>query len=70
MKITGGKLKVRDLIKGQGWEEKVNQIRIYSGKTFEAVGEACAGTVCAVTGLTQTRAGEGLGLEKILVSLF
>ena len=64
MKITGGKLKVRDLIKGQGWEEKVNQIRIYSGKTFEAVGEACAGTVCAVTGLTQTRAGEGLGLEK------
>lgn len=64
MKITGGKLKVRDLIKGQGWEEKANQIRIYSGKTFEAVGEACAGTVCAVTGLTQTRAGEGLGLEK------
>jgi len=46
------------------WEEKVNQIRIYSGEKFEAVSEVDAGTVFAVTGLTQSRPGEGLGIEK------
>lgn len=51
---------------GEGWEEKVNQIRIYSGAKYEAVNEVGAGTVCAVTGLTQTRAGEGLGREQDL----
>ncbi len=45
------------------WEEKVNQIRIYSGQKFEAVNEAEAGSVCAVTGLSRTRPGEGLGIE-------
>ena len=45
------------------WEEKVNQIRIYNGTKYETVDEAFAGTVCAVTGLTQTRAGDGLGAE-------
>ena len=45
------------------WEEKVNQIRIYNGTKFETVDAASAGTVCAVTGLTQTRAGDGLGAE-------
>lgn len=64
MKLTGGKLKVRDVLSGNGWEEKINQIRIYSGKNFEAVGEISAGTVCAVTGLTQTKPGEGLGFEQ------
>lgn len=64
MKITGGKLNVRDVVKSGEWEEKVTQIRIYSGQKFEAVNEAEAGTVCAVTGLTHTRAGEGLGEEK------
>lgn len=64
MKITGGRLKVRDLIKGSDWEEKITQIRIYSGKNYEAIGEVAAGTVCAVTGLSKTRPGEGLGLEK------
>jgi len=63
MKITGGVLKVRNVLSGSGWEEKVNQIRIYSGQKYEAVNEAEAGTVCAVTGLTQTRPGEGLGIE-------
>lgn len=66
MKLTGGRLKVRDLISGEGWEEKISQIRIYSGKSFEAVGEIYGGTVCAVTGLTQTKPGEGLGIEKNL----
>ncbi len=64
MKITGGALKVKDVIKNGAWEEKVNQIRLYSGQKFEAVNEAEAGTVCAVTGLTQTKPGEGLGIEK------
>lgn len=69
MKITGGTLKVKDVLgqKKDGeaqWEEKVNQIRIYSGDKFEAVQEAGAGTVCAVTGLGQTYPGAGLGIEK------
>ncbi len=45
----------------QVWEEKVDQIRIYSGAKFRTVEEAPAGTVCAVTGLTRSRAGRGLG---------
>jgi len=64
MKLTGGKLKVRDVLTNGVWEEKVNQIRIYSGEKFEAVSEVDAGTVFAVTGLTQSRPGEGLGIEK------
>ena len=63
MKITGGRLKVRDSLANGIWEEKVNQIRIYSGQKYEVVDEAEAGTVCAVTGLSQTRPGEGLGIE-------
>lgn len=64
MKITGGKLQVRDVISGSNWEEKVTQIRVYSGQKYEAVSEAKAGTVCAVTGLAHTRPGDGLGEEK------
>lgn len=60
MKITGGCLKARDALK----TEKVNQIRIYSGEKFDAVNEACAGQVCAVTGLLHTFPGQGFGLEK------
>jgi small GTP-binding protein len=47
------------------WEEKVDQIRIYSGVRYEAVEEAGAGSVCAVTGLSRTYPGEGLGRESI-----
>ena len=70
MKITGGRLLARDVIQGstrQGkeeWEEKINQIRVYSGEKFEAVSEAEAGSICAVTGLTRTYPGEGLGAEE------
>ncbi|MEA4987533.1 MAG: translation factor GTPase family protein [Anaerovorax sp.] len=64
MKLTGGKLKVKDVLTNGLWEEKVNQIRIYSGQKFVAVNEMEAGSVCAVTGLNQTRPGEGLGKEK------
>lgn len=64
MKVTGGKLKVKDLLSNGVWEEKVNQIRIYSGQKFEAINEIEAGGVCAVTGLSQTRPGDGLGIEE------
>ncbi|MCQ2492404.1 MAG: TetM/TetW/TetO/TetS family tetracycline resistance ribosomal protection protein [Lachnospiraceae bacterium] len=64
LKVTGGTLKARDTLVGNDWEEKVNQIRIYSGTKFQAVDEAKAGMVCAVTGLTKTKVGEGFGTEK------
>ena len=64
MKLTGGRLKVRDVLTDGSWEEKVNQIRIYSGQKFETVNEIEAGSVCAVMGLSQTRPGEGLGVEE------
>ena len=72
VKITGGKLKVRDLLtnqtKGKGaeacWEEKVSQIRIYSGASFRSVNEVQAGQICALTGLNHTHSGEGLGAER------
>ena len=72
LKITGGSLKVKMLLSnekeaGEGkeelWEEKAEQIRIYSGNSFEAVKEAKAGRVCAVTGLSHTYCGQGLGIE-------
>jgi len=63
LKVTGGKLKVKDVLTGGIRKEKVNQIRIYSGQKFEAVNEAEAGSVCAVTGLSRSKPGEGLGIE-------
>ena len=64
LKVTGGGLKVRDVVKGPDWEEKATQLRLYSGAKFTPADEAPAGTVCAVTGLTRTRAGQGLGGEE------
>ncbi len=64
LKVTGGALKVRDAVKGSGWEEKATQLRLYSGAKFVPADEAPAGTVCAVAGLSQTRAGQGLGGEE------
>lgn len=64
MKITGGKLKVREAIAYDAGEEKINQIRIYSGQKFEVANEVEAGVICAVTGLSQTKPGEGLGIEQ------
>ncbi|WP_320968037.1 translation factor GTPase family protein [Hungatella hathewayi] len=60
MKITGGSLSTREIIN----EEKVNQIRLYSGDKFETVREASAGTVCAVLGLTKAVPGQGLGTQS------
>lgn len=61
LKITGGKLKVRDLIKSGENEYKVNQIRLYSGPKFTLVNEVFAGDICAVTGLNSVNAGDAIG---------
>ena len=59
MKITGGALKVKDIIDG----EKAEQIRVYSGEKFYTEDIAEKGSICAVAGLTKTYAGQGLGAE-------
>ncbi len=69
LKITSGTLQVKDLLQGRfrdgsDWEEKVNQIRIYSGEKYEMVQEISAGSICAVTGLTASYPGQGLGSEE------
>ena len=64
LKITGGVLKVKAVLKSGDEEEKVNQIRIYSGEKYQTADEAQAGTVCAVTGLTKTKPGHGFGMEE------
>ncbi len=67
-KITGGSLAVKTLLEGEDreeeeWKEKVNEIRIYSGESYETRQMVEAGTICALTGLTRTFPGEGLGYE-------
>ena len=69
LKVTGGVLRVRDLLTGcrpggsDAWEEKADQLRVYSGGKYTTVNEVPAGGVCAVTGLIQTYPGQGLGIE-------
>ena len=67
MKITGGSLKAKTpLSGGEGedrWEEKADQLRLYSGAKFRSLDRAEAGSVVAVTGLTHTRPGQGLGAQ-------
>ena len=62
LKVTGGVLRVKDIIDDS--EEKINQIRIYSGDKYRTANEIYAGEVCAVTGLTKTYSGENLGIEN------
>ena len=68
MKITGGSLKVKEELQGTNgehvWQDKVDQIRLYSGKQYELAQEVSAGTICAVTGLSRTLSGEGLGNQS------
>ena len=63
LKVTGGSLRVKTLLSGDGWEEKADQLRIYSGTKYTLTETADAGTVCAVTGLSHTEPGDGLGIE-------
>ncbi len=62
VKITGGSLKVKTKLEGDG---KVDQIRVYHGNKYELIEEADAGTICALTGLAETLPGQGLGKEKM-----
>lgn len=64
LKVTGGKLVVKMPVNLVDKEEKVNQIRIYSGAKYETVNEVEAGGVCAVTGLVSSYIGQGFGVEK------
>ena len=71
MKVTGGVLRTKDLLTNRKpdtpeeevWEEKADQLRLYSGAKFRPVDAAPAGTVVAVTGLTRALPGQGLGRE-------
>ena len=71
LKVTGGTLRVKDMLTNrrpgvpeeQVWAEKADQLRVYSGVKFRPVEEAPAGSVAAVTGLSRTVPGEGLGFE-------
>ena len=68
LKVTGGSLKVRSTVsyvnqKGEAREEKIVQLRRYSAEKFTAPEEIPAGYLAAVTGLTETFAGQALGAE-------
>lgn len=70
LKVTGGELRVKMLVgngqscgDGEAWEEKADQLRIYSGVQYQVCDRVEAGGICAVTGLTKTFAGQGLGME-------
>ena len=68
LKVTGGELKVKAELSSRpdarrAWRGKADQLRLYSGAKFSLVSTAEPGTVCAVTGLTDSYAGEGLGFE-------
>ena len=79
IKVTGGEFKAKTMLSGTArvgadlgeskidddgmWHEKADQVRVYSGAKFTTVDSVVAGTVCAVTGLTRTFPGAGLGKE-------
>ena len=68
LRITGGELKVKAQLTGEAdgepWAEKANQLRLYSGAKYTLTEAIGPGQVCAVTGLTKARPGEGLGAER------
>ena len=66
MKVTGGALRVRSLMKyadrdGNAFEEKISQLRIYSGAKYDTAETVLPGQICAALGLTETYPGQGLG---------
>ena len=80
LKVTGGEFKAKTMLSGTArvgtdlgeskidddgmWHEKADQVRVYSGAKFTTVDSVVAGTVCAITGLTRTFPGAGLGKES------
>ncbi len=68
LRVTGGELSNRQSVRftlpdGEETEEKITGIRFYSGAKYETAEKAEAGDVCAVTGLSATKSGQGLGFE-------
>lgn len=63
MKITGGALRVRDAVTCSGKQEKISQLRIYSGAKFITADEITAGGICSAVGLSAPQTGDGLGKE-------
>ena len=67
LKVTGGRLKVRALlpydVKGEHYEEKIKELRLYSGAKYTQTEEIEAGTLCALVGLSRTFPGQSLGCE-------
>ena len=68
LRVTGGELKVKAQLSGETdgepWSEKANQLRLYSGAKYTLAESVLPGRVCAVTGLTKAKPGEGLGAER------
>ena len=68
LRVTGGELRARETVRiptdSGEIEEKIHQLRLYSGEKFELADSVPAGTVCAVTGLTAARTGDALGAER------
>lgn len=68
LRVTGGELKVKAQLSGEAdgepWAEKANQLRLYSGTKYTLAEQVMSGQVCAVTGLTHTKPGDGLGAER------
>ncbi len=64
LRVTGGQLKVKAQLSGNGWAEKADQLRVYSGAKYTLAEQLGPGEVCAVTGLTKAMPGEGLGAER------
>ena len=65
IKITSGSIKVKEVINVGAIDEKINQIRVYSGDKYETLMEAHSGQVVAMTGLVTTRPGQGIGIQKM-----
>ena len=68
IKVTGGSLRAKSLVvgtteRGETWEDKVDQVRMYTGERYSVVQDVPVGCVCAVTGLTKALPGDGLGVE-------
>ena len=70
LKITGGSIRVKDIVEYDGRSEKINSLRIYNGSKFVAMEEMTAGGVCVVTGLTAVNCGDGLGFEESFTESF
>lgn len=63
LKILSGSIKTRDSITLPEANEKINEIRIYTGARYQTTSQAYAGQLCAVTGLRQAQAGQMIGAK-------